>query len=150
MQIELRRVTLRILLATKSGLLANSDDGFALHAFTSPWRSPVMLFLFSSPFSMLASMVGHPHDNRAHAVILDCAWPDNQRVQDTVVHKDVRNRCLEMNQAVENERAVRRGSPFPIIRSQCGSGASSNPVVLHNVALSESPDPDPRAIQIED
>src|SRR6516225_4253370 len=98
-----------MLSAPTFGPLPNLDDGsrYMLHI---PWWSPVLLFLFWSPFSMVASMVGHPHDHRAHAVILDCAPPDNERVRDAIVHKHVCLRRLEVIEAVEHERVITRGS----------------------------------------
>jgi hypothetical protein len=85
-----------------------------------------------------ASSKWHRLDNCSYSVILNCARPDNAPVHDKVAYKDVSDRCLEVMEAVDNERVVSGDSSFKNIHGDCGSCTSSNPIVKHYVALSET------------
>jgi len=106
-----------------------------------------MVFVFVLPPAR------HRHDHRSYSMILDRSFADNERVHDAVAHEDVSERWLEVIEAVEHERVITRGSWHGIwvnVQGERGSSASSNPVVLHDVALSEPSYRDPRAIRPED
>src|SRR5882762_2728244 len=97
-----------------------------------------------------ASSKWHRLDNCSYSVILNCARSDNARVHDKVAYKDVSDRCLEVMEAVDNERVVSGDSSFKNIHGDCASCTSSNPIVKHYVALSETSDVDPSAQGAED
>src|SRR5215813_612206 len=90
--------------------------------------------------------------HRAYPLIMDRAWPYHERVHDALAHNHVSQRCLEVLEAVENERVVGRNPVARLRRrrkhshSQRSSGAASNAVVQHDGALGVAPDIDPGAV----
>src|SRR5437879_3048806 len=106
------------------------------------------LFSYHHFMDELCGRLGN--SRRPHAVILDSGFPSNySRIGYAYINQYVGERRLETREIIRDECVVPRDSSALAGHNQCGSGASSNPVVQDRITLSITRDHDPGAVSAE-